>query len=55
LTGAGFGGCTVNLVLSRNVEAFSAAVRRGYEAATGRQTEIYVCEPDDGANVERIV
>jgi galactokinase len=54
LTGAGFGGCTVNLVLSRDVEHFSAAVRHSYKAATGRQTEIYVCESEDGAGVERI-
>jgi galactokinase len=54
LTGAGFGGCTVNLVLSRDVEEFSNAVRHGYQPATGRQTEIYVCESEDGASVERI-
>ncbi len=53
-TGAGFGGCTVNLVLAPNVQAFCDAMRLGYEAVTGRQTEIYICAPEDGASVERI-
>lgn len=53
LTGAGFGGCTVNLVDTRQVEAFCAAVLQGYAAVTGQNIERYVCRASDG--VRRVV
>jgi galactokinase len=53
LTGAGFGGCTVNLVKAGAVELFAANVARGYEARTGLQPEIYVCSPAEGARIDR--
>jgi galactokinase len=49
MTGGGFGGCTVNLVLEDRVEAFKAAVSAGYENATGTKPDIYVCFAADGA------
>jgi len=54
LTGAGFGGCTVNLVHAGAVADFCAAVATSYHLVTGRQTEIYVCDPAAGASVEEI-
>ncbi len=51
MTGAGFGGCTVNLVEAGAVEAFVPALREGYRAATGLDAEIYVCDAADGAGV----
>lgn len=54
LTGAGFGGCTVNLVQAERVADFCAAVAAGYQSVTGRQTEIYVCDPAAGASVEEM-
>src|SRR3954470_22109604 len=45
LTGAGFGGSTVNLVETAAVESFSEAVAAGYRSRTGRAAEIYVFEP----------
>jgi galactokinase len=51
LTGAGFGGCTVNLVASEAAEAFARALSAAYAAGTGRAAEIYVCEASDGAGV----
>jgi galactokinase len=48
MTGAGFGGCTINLVNSEAVEDFQAKVASGYERATGRKPEVYVCAAADG-------
>jgi galactokinase len=53
MTGGGFGGCTINLVKSEAVEEFQAKVAEGYERATGRKPEIYVCMAADG--VKRVV
>jgi len=49
MTGAGFGGCTVNLVRADAAEAFAQAVRRGYQEALGLNAEVYICEASDGA------
>jgi galactokinase len=51
LTGAGFGGSTVNLVDDDAVAAFSAALAAGYRDRTGRAAEILVFEPSAGARV----
>src|SRR5574337_1206242 len=42
LTGAGFGGCTVNLVAASAAHDFKQALAAAYEKATGRKPEIYV-------------
>ena len=51
LTGAGFGGSTVNLVEAAAVESFSRSVAAGYRARTGRSAEIYVFQPSAGARI----
>jgi galactokinase len=51
MTGAGFGGCTVNLVVAGAAEPFAEAVQEGYSKATGLNAEVYVCEASDGALV----
>jgi galactokinase len=48
MTGAGFGGCTVNLVESDAVPEFQAVVKGKYQARTGLEPMIYVCNPSDG-------
>lgn len=48
LTGAGFGGCTVSLVANDAVERFKQEVGAAFQAATGRNTTIYVCQASDG-------
>jgi galactokinase len=51
LTGAGFGGCTVNLVAREQAPAFADALATGYEQQTGRHPEIYICHASEGARV----
>lgn len=51
LTGAGFGGCTVNLVAREQAEAFSSALGDGYESETGFPPEIYICAASKGAEL----
>lgn len=41
LTGAGFGGCTVNLVEKEHLDEFSGAIFRKYYNDTGNRCEIY--------------
>jgi len=53
LTGAGFGGCTVNLVARDRADAFSKELTAGYQSRTGIQPEIYICSASQGAEVER--
>ena len=48
MTGGGFGGCTINLVMSDRVEEFQSKVAEGYEIEMGRRPEIYVCSAADG-------
>jgi galactokinase len=49
ITGAGFGGCTVNLVAAEHAEKFVEKVRAGYAQATGIDAEIYLSRASDGA------
>jgi galactokinase len=51
LTGAGFGGCTVNLVGREQADAFSKALAAGYQAETDFPPEIYICSASDGAEL----
>jgi galactokinase len=51
MTGGGFGGCTINLVDADCVDAFQESVSEGYERATGRRPEIYVCSAADGVGL----
>jgi galactokinase len=53
MTGAGFGGCTVNLVRKGCVADFVRSMERGYLKETGRSPEIYVCGTSDGAGLVR--
>ncbi|MGQ9626470.1 MAG: galactokinase [Anaerolineae bacterium] len=51
LTGAGFGGCTVNLVDEEKAEDFRAQVAEAYRAETGTEPQIYICRAEEGASV----
>ncbi len=49
LTGAGFGGCTVNLVEASRAARFAEALHAGYRARTGRAARLYRCRAVSGA------
>lgn len=50
MTGAGFGGCTVNVVKVDAVPVFVPAVLERYLAATGTVPQVFVCRPGTGAS-----
>jgi galactokinase len=49
ITGGGFGGCSVNIVLAEAAEKFVATLRREYAKKTGIEADCFVCTPSDGA------
>jgi galactokinase len=51
LTGAGFGGCTVNLVAAAAAPGFADEVARRYRERTGRAGRAWVVTPADGVRV----
>ncbi|MBL8093468.1 MAG: galactokinase [Anaerolineales bacterium] len=51
LTGAGFGGCTVNLVAGSQAEDFTRELTTRYERVAGKRPDIYVCQAAAGAAV----
>ena len=51
MTGGGFGGCTVSLVEADAVERASRLMIDGYRVGAGREAEIFVCSPSDGAGL----
>jgi galactokinase len=53
LTGAGFGGCTVNLVARQNADEFARTLGVHYEAETGLHPEIYITHASNGAELIR--
>jgi galactokinase len=54
LTGAGFGGCTVNLVDERQASVFVEGLRGEYREKTGRDAQVYLCQASRGAQSKRI-
>lgn len=50
MTGAGFGGCTVNLVADEFIDKFKEKVFQGYKKETGISPEIYISTAEDGVN-----
>ena len=50
LSGAGWAGCTVNLVRSDEAEDFAESVRTGYDRRTGLVPDVHICHAADGAS-----
>jgi galactokinase len=51
LTGAGFGGCTVNLVARMAAEAFAKELADRYTRETNLMPSVYICRAEDGAGM----
>ncbi|MCR5636316.1 MAG: galactokinase [Clostridiales bacterium] len=51
MTGAGFGGCTVNLVSKEKSDAFADYIKKEYFAAFKTEPHVYKTLPGDGAKV----
>jgi len=49
LSGAGWGGATVNLVLAEKTEAFSRGLKEVYQQKFGNRAQTYICSIPDGA------
>lgn len=50
MMGAGFGGCTINLVKERNVREFEECVRDKYRRCFGHDTNIYTMKIESGTS-----
>jgi galactokinase len=49
LTGAGLGGCTVNVVERHRAQEAAAELVKRYAVRTGRRARYWICEPAAGA------
>ena len=54
MTGAGFGGCTVNLVRQAAAADFVRAVQEGYQRVLGLNAETYIFRASDGAFITSV-
>jgi galactokinase len=50
MTGAGFGGCTVNIVQTERLTEFERAVVEEYRRQTGRNAALHVCKAVQGGS-----
>jgi galactokinase len=50
MTGGGFGGCTVSLVKTAQLDSIMTAIATGYSAATGIQPAMFATKPSEGAH-----
>lgn len=51
MMGAGFGGCTINLVEQRHVAAFTEEIRERYRRRTGKPNNVYVTRIEPGTSL----
>jgi len=54
MTGAGFGGCTVNLVDANRSASLAQALKEKYTAWAGVEPEVYVCQVSNGAQTAKL-
>jgi len=51
MTGGGFGGCTVSLIKTAEVDSIIASIRSEYKSATGIDADFFVTRPASGAHI----
>ncbi|MEX0686959.1 MAG: galactokinase [Balneolales bacterium] len=51
MMGGGFGGCTINLVEEKHLEAFKEKITSAYTAKTGKEIKIYVTQINGGTEL----
>ena len=51
MTGAGFGGCAVALVMEEKAGEFVETVSAAYRQRTGLEASIYICKASEGASI----
>jgi galactokinase len=51
LTGAGFGGCTVNLVDQEYAKSFAQGLSTAYKKRVGKDATVWICQAAEGAGV----
>lgn len=51
MLGGGFGGCTINIIMSEKVEDFKKEVRENFKKIFGIFPEFYVCRIGDGTHL----
>ena len=54
LTGAGFGGCTVNLVEEKHAVRFMEGLRESYRSKFGRETQVSLCKASAGVETRSL-
>jgi galactokinase len=54
LSGAGWAGCTVNLVKTEDAEAFADSLKSGYDRRTGLVPDVHICHAAEGASCQRL-
>jgi galactokinase len=50
MTGAGFGGCAIAVVVDAQTNALAQAIMHEYPQRTGREPKVYACVASDGAS-----
>ena len=55
MTGAGFGGCTVNLLKRDYVDVFMEKIKKEYKKITGINPDVYLTAPSGGAKVIELI
>ena len=51
MMGAGFGGCTINIVEEKHLESFTAHIQKAYKDRTGKTIKVYKTSIDAGTEV----
>jgi galactokinase len=54
LTGAGFGGCTVNLIEANHAADIIQGLQEGYRVKNGREAKVYLCYASRGVETKMV-